>query len=243
MDPCDQTIPNYYQPSANYSQTTYRRNWSDLRNSPFNAYNISSLSPSSNYPGLIVDHEIRARYTAVGPPSAAAQAAAAEMRAQQANQTVGRRRRRRCPPSYGNYATMIAHEILQSPRRKMTLRQIYHHLEARFPDMFSDERPGEVGGKGWQNTVRHSLSINSCFVKIPRNKDDDTDSEEDTDYYVSSDGRMTPRSTKRPSAGYKKGGYWAVDESHLSTISHNGKLDLRRIAATKPGQSHPYAMI
>ncbi|CAD7082898.1 unnamed protein product [Hermetia illucens] len=60
-----------------------------------------------------------------------------------------------------SYINMIAMAIRESPQKKLTLSEIYNCLKNRF-DFF---RGNYVG---WKNSVRHNLSLNECFVKIPK---------------------------------------------------------------------------
>ena len=67
-------------------------------------------------------------------------------------------------PPY-SYASLIAMAILRAPNRKLTLAQIYKWIT----DTFAHYRAAETG---WQNSIRHNLSLNKAFVKQERPKDD-----------------------------------------------------------------------
>ncbi|KAK9499322.1 hypothetical protein O3M35_002375 [Rhynocoris fuscipes] len=51
-----------------------------------------------------------------------------------------------------------------SPTKTLTLREIYTYLQDSFPFFRGDY-------KGWKNSIRHNLSLNKCFIKLPKNKD------------------------------------------------------------------------
>ncbi|KAI8065865.1 fork head domain-containing protein, partial [Gongronella butleri] len=71
-------------------------------------------------------------------------------------------RRRRVPHSY---ASMIAQAILSSKEQRMTLRDIYKWVQAHHGTHY------DASVVGWQNSIRHNLSLNRCFYKVPKNKE------------------------------------------------------------------------
>nr|XP_026492136.1 forkhead box protein J3-like isoform X2 [Vanessa tameamea] len=94
-------------------------------------------------------------------------------------------------PAY-SYASMIRLAISSSPNGKMTLNEIYNYICNAFPYY-------KEAGKGWMNSIRHNLSLNKCFMKVARSKDDPG-----------------------------KGSYWAMDSSYkMAEVTPRRRRSLR----------------
>ncbi|KAG2216941.1 hypothetical protein INT45_012799, partial [Circinella minor] len=92
-------------------------------------------------------------------------------------------RRRRRPPF--SYSSLIAQAILEAEQEKMTLQEIYKWIKEKYPALY------DVEDTGWQNTIRHNLSLNKCFKKIPK-------------------AELVNGSNCRG-----KGGYWTIDPNYM----------------------------
>lgn len=90
-----------------------------------------------------------------------------------------------------SYATLICMAMKETRKHKITLASIYSWIT----DNFMYYRMAEPS---WQNSIRHNLSLNKCFEKVPRRKDEPG-----------------------------KGGFWRINPDY-SDLIENGTFKKRR---------------
>ena len=112
---------------------------------------------------------------------------------------------------------------LPRPDRRMTLSQIYSFIIERFP-YYRHNR------QGWQNSIRHNLSLNDCFVKLPREK-------------CRPGSERTPTTLNtRASGGGGKGSLWTVTDTAADMFEH-GNYRLVSSAAYYVEHVHLYVYV
>ncbi|KAI9308359.1 fork head domain-containing protein [Cunninghamella echinulata] len=114
-------------------------------------------------------------------------------------------RKRRRPPF--SYSSLIAQAILESENERLTLREVYRWIVEKYPALYNAD------DTGWQNTIRHNLSLNKCFKKVPKSELDGSNK--------------------------GKGGYWTIDPAHMAKFKNGAFVrgsssTLRRTPPIKP---------
>ncbi|XP_055532443.1 forkhead box protein F1-B-like [Wyeomyia smithii] len=100
-----------------------------------------------------------------------------------------------------SYIALIAMAISSAPNQRLTLSGIYKYIMENFPYYRENKQ-------GWQNSIRHNLSLNDCFIKVPRDKSSAGKSAQSADGTDSNDS-----SGISGCSGSGKGSYWMLDPS------------------------------
>ncbi|KAL1512504.1 hypothetical protein ABEB36_002086 [Hypothenemus hampei] len=94
-------------------------------------------------------------------------------------------------PPY-SYVALITMAIESTEMQRATLSEIYTFIKTKFPYY-------EQNTKGWQNSIRHNLSLNECFQKVGREGSD------------------------------RKGNYWVLDPQYKNMFENGNYKRRRRM--------------
>ncbi|XP_018916479.1 forkhead box protein K1 isoform X2 [Bemisia tabaci] len=64
-----------------------------------------------------------------------------------------------------SYAQLIVQAVASAPDKQLTLSGIYSYITKHYPYY-------RTADKGWQNSIRHNLSLNRYFIKVPRSQEE-----------------------------------------------------------------------
>ncbi|XP_067947517.1 forkhead box protein L2-like [Watersipora subatra] len=107
-------------------------------------------------------------------------------------------------PPY-SYVALIATVLQESSEKKLTLKEIYQAIMNKWPYY-------KKNSNNWQNSIRHNLSLNDCFMKDPKEN-----------------------------SGGKKGNHWMISPScSFSDMFDKGNFQRRKRRRTSYDRSRGY---
>lgn len=122
-----------------------------------------------------------------------------------------------------SYIALISQAINSRPDRRITLKEIYQFIEDTYPYYrFNHSR--------WQNSVRHNLSLNRCFERLPQRSDHGSKSNKVSYWTIRPNASDEFNgSSSRTKTGKPKDHYKAVRKTHRKAT----RIDFR------PNSSEP----
>lgn len=151
--------PNQYQTNPYQYQTHLLQPLQNMNG--FNKLGTAPLSASSSSSSSGSSNIIKSNISAPTSPSSSVSddSSVSPVSPTENGQTKGGKQKTEKPPF--SYIALIVMAIQNSTAKKMTLNEIYQYLSTHF-SFFQGQY------QGWKNSVRHNLSLNECFIKLPK---------------------------------------------------------------------------
>ena len=132
-------------------------------------------------------------------------------------------------PNY-SYSTLIALAIRKSTTGRLTLTDIYNWISENFPYYQTDLNPS------WKNSVRHNLSFNKLFMRIPREHGDPG---KGAYWGINPNASNANKIKARRSSGIKRKSVSSGDERPPKTQSVTGNTTTDQVPGQQYLQSQP----
>ena len=151
--------PNQYQTNPYQYQSHLLQPLQNMNG--FNKLGTAPLSASSSTSSSGSSNLIKSNISPPTSPSSSVSddSSVSPVSPAENGQTKGGKQKTEKPPF--SYIALIVMAIQNSTAKKMTLNEIYQYLSTHF-SFFQGQY------QGWKNSVRHNLSLNECFIKLPK---------------------------------------------------------------------------
>merc|ERR1712131_242898 len=140
---------------------------------------------------------------------------------------------RRNPWGPQSYAELITQAISSSPKKKMTLNQIYDWLTNNI--QYFSERTNTEKSAGWKNSIRHNLSLHQKFKKVPNES-----SGKSSWWVLDLEASPSKKSRRRSTAGDMKSMIQRRDKARASVAARRVSLAEQNLLSNIPEEDSSF---
>lgn len=140
---------------SDYAPTPYRLSPVPRASTSSAIYHVNHNNSHSNSNGMMRPYQAMP-----APPAPPAPAPAPKKRPQALKRSDSSMSDSHSKPSW-SYAALIGQAIYSTEESKISLADVYVYIMASYPYYKKED-------SGWQNSIRHNLSLNDCFIKTAR---------------------------------------------------------------------------